>query len=49
MFNRYVDGLATWAPEDSAMYRENARRLAQQGYVRSTESHQQLALSVYDY
>ncbi len=37
MYNRYVDGLATWAPHDAEMYRENGRRLAEQGYVSSTE------------
>jgi uncharacterized peroxidase-related enzyme len=36
MYNRYVDGLATWAPSDANMYRENARRLAEVGYVEST-------------
>lgn len=35
MFNRYVDGLATWAPEDAAMYDQIGERLAQNGYVRS--------------
>jgi len=38
MYNRYVDGLATWAPQDPELYRQNGRRLAEQGYVRSTES-----------
>jgi uncharacterized peroxidase-related enzyme len=38
MFNRYVDGLATWAPTDQEMYRENGKRLAEIGYVRSTDS-----------
>jgi uncharacterized peroxidase-related enzyme len=38
MFNRYVDGLATWAPTDPEMYRQNGKRLAEQGYVASTES-----------
>ena len=33
MFNRYVDGLATWAPADPDMYREHARRLAKDGYL----------------
>jgi uncharacterized peroxidase-related enzyme len=33
MFNRYVDGLATWQPEDPAAYREMGKRLATQGYV----------------
>jgi uncharacterized peroxidase-related enzyme len=32
MFNRYVDGLATWAPEDPEFYRERGRYLAQHGY-----------------
>jgi len=38
MFNRYVDGLATWAPTDQTMYRENGKRLAEIGYVHSTDS-----------
>lgn len=38
MYNRYVDGLATWAPEDPELYRENGKRLAEQGYVHTTES-----------
>lgn len=33
MFNRYVDGLATWQPEDSAMYKEMGKRLATTGYL----------------
>jgi uncharacterized peroxidase-related enzyme len=37
MFNRYVDGLATWAPTDPQMYRENGKRLVQEGYVQATE------------
>jgi len=36
MYNRYVDGLATWAPIDADLYRENGRRLAEEGYVQST-------------
>jgi hypothetical protein len=36
MYNRYVDGLATWAPTDADLYRENGRRLAEEGYVEST-------------
>lgn len=36
MYNRYVDGLATWAPTDPKMYRENGKRLADQGYLVST-------------
>jgi len=37
MYNRYVDGLATWAPTDADLYRENGRRLAEEGYVHSTD------------
>ncbi len=33
MFNRYVDGLGTWAPSDPAAYEEEGVRLATQGYV----------------
>jgi len=32
MFNRYVDGLATWAPRDPEFYARMGRRLADQGY-----------------
>ena len=35
MFNRYVDGLATWQPEDPGYYREMGERMAHVGYVRS--------------
>ena len=35
MYNRYVDGLATWAPPDLAGYRERAARVAQDGYLRA--------------
>jgi uncharacterized peroxidase-related enzyme len=37
MYNRYVDGLATSQPRDSAMYREMGQRLAKEGYVRAGE------------
>jgi uncharacterized peroxidase-related enzyme len=33
MFNRYVDGLATIAPEDPAVYAAGAQRLVTQGYL----------------
>ena len=33
MFNRYVDGLGTWAPRDVAAYEESGLRLANEGYV----------------
>jgi len=34
MYNRYVDGLATWQPLEPEAYREMGRQLAQEGYVR---------------
>jgi uncharacterized peroxidase-related enzyme len=33
MCNRYVDGLATWAPPDMASYRERAAKVAREGYL----------------
>ncbi|HET9315396.1 MAG TPA: peroxidase-related enzyme, partial [Vicinamibacteria bacterium] len=33
MFNRYVDGLATWTPTDPASYRERAAGIARNGYA----------------
>ncbi len=33
MYNRYVDGLATWAPSDPAAYRERAAKVAESGYL----------------
>ena len=33
MFNRYVDGLATIAPEDPAVYAAGAQRLIKEGYL----------------
>src|SRR5271167_67931 len=33
MYNRYVDGLATWQPEDEAMYRQRGKKTARDGYV----------------
>jgi uncharacterized peroxidase-related enzyme len=38
MANRYVDGLATWAPSDKEAYREDGQRLAEDGYVQVVES-----------
>ena len=34
MYNRYVDGLATWTPRDTALYDEMGERMARDGYVR---------------
>jgi len=33
MYNRYVDGLATWAPHDPAAYAVMGARMAEHGYV----------------
>lgn len=33
MFNRYVDGLATWQPADEELYRQRGRKTAKEGYV----------------
>jgi uncharacterized peroxidase-related enzyme len=36
MFNRYVDGLATWAPDDPEFYRQRAAIIAEHGYAGAT-------------
>ncbi len=36
MCNRYVDGLATWAPDDPAFYRQRAALVAEHGYAAAT-------------
>jgi hypothetical protein len=33
MFNRYVDGLGTWAPQDRNFYVERGPRRAAEGYL----------------
>ncbi len=33
MFNRYVDGLATWAPDDDAVYDAIGKQRATEGYL----------------
>jgi len=33
MYNRYVDGLATWQPRDPSMYRKMGEQLATAGYA----------------
>ena len=33
MFNRYVDGLATWAPADRNIYVQRAKMRAEEGYL----------------
>lgn len=32
MYNRYVDGLGTWQPQDETMYAEMGKQLAEHGY-----------------
>ena len=32
MYNRYVDGLATWQPQEESMYAQMGQQLANQGY-----------------
>jgi uncharacterized peroxidase-related enzyme len=34
MYNRYVDGLATWAPPNPIEYKERAAQVAEAGYMR---------------
>jgi uncharacterized peroxidase-related enzyme len=36
MFNRYVDGLATFAPDDPAVYAASAERILRHGYTSTT-------------
>jgi uncharacterized peroxidase-related enzyme len=36
MCNRYVDGLATWAPDDADFYRQRAALVAANGYATSS-------------
>lgn len=38
MYNRYVDGLATWAPDNPEAYRRSGENLATSGYLRSTRA-----------
>lgn len=38
MYNRYVDGLATWAPRDPAAYQAAGEALARFGYVGITDA-----------
>jgi len=36
MYNRYVDGLRAWTPDDPKMYAERGELVAQNGYVQSS-------------
>jgi uncharacterized peroxidase-related enzyme len=33
MYNRYVDGLATWQPKDEELYRQRGKKTAKEGYI----------------
>ena len=35
MYNRYVDGLATWQPRDKQMYSQMGKRMAEEGYFKT--------------
>lgn len=45
MFNRYVDGLGTWAPTDLEGYRERARLVAAEGYAAAVRRGREKAAS----
>jgi uncharacterized peroxidase-related enzyme len=36
LYNRYVDGLATWQPRDESMYAQMGEHLAREGYTTSS-------------
>jgi uncharacterized peroxidase-related enzyme len=39
MCNRYVDGLATWVPQDADTYRQRAEGVARDGYVNAVQAY----------
>jgi uncharacterized peroxidase-related enzyme len=39
MYNRYVDGLDTWQPQDETFYREKGPAVARNGYVKVSEEY----------
>jgi uncharacterized peroxidase-related enzyme len=39
MFNRYVDGLGTWAPQDRMFYVNRAKSRAEEGYANYDPNH----------
>ena len=41
MYNRYVDGLATFTPRDPAAYDPMGKRMATQGYVGISQAQRQ--------
>ena len=42
LYNRYVDGLSTWTPDDPAFYERLADRIVNRGYVRPEGGHANL-------
>ena len=46
MFNRYVEGLGTWAPQDPEVYRAMGARTATMGYVRDRRAENTAAAQV---
>ena len=42
LYNRYVDGLATWTPDDPGFYEGLADRIVHRGYVRPKEGYDNL-------
>jgi uncharacterized peroxidase-related enzyme len=39
MYNRYVDGLDTWQPQEEALYRERGKKTAREGYVEMSKEY----------
>lgn len=39
MYNRYVDGLGTWAPDGIDWYRDRGRKVADHGYIAALNSY----------
>lgn len=46
-YNRYVDGLGTFAPNDPAYYTEMAQRLKEKGYYRPQQGYEDLKTKTY--
>jgi uncharacterized peroxidase-related enzyme len=40
MYNRYVDGLGTWAPQENMAYMEMGKNLAEHGYLEAAMAEQ---------
>ena len=39
MFNRYVDGMGTWAPQDRNFYIQRGKQRAEEGYAHYNPAH----------